>query len=175
MDARELYLMCVEKNGISESEFAKLSQEEKNLLEKRNNRYWLSPSERSKFRVALTGGVFDILHIGHILTLQKAAEQADLLVVVVATDERVEKAKGRKPIHEAEYRRAMVASLKAVDLAIVGAGDIMGTFKRVKPDVVVFGYDQQPFALPCKVVHLAGVKADERLAKTSELIRKLGL
>jgi len=51
----------------------------------------------------------------------------------------------------------------------------MGTFKRVKPDVVVFGYDQQPFALPCKVVHLAGVKADERLAKTSELIRKLGL
>lgn len=175
VDAKELYLLSVRENGISESEYAILNQGERKLLEKKEGKYWLSAGERPKFKVVLTGGVFDILHIGHVLTLQKAREQGDLLIVVVATDPRVEKIKGRKPMHESEYRRAMVSSLKGVDLAIVGVSNMMDTFARVKPDVVVFGYDQKPLELPCKVVHLADVKADERLAKTSRIIRDLGL
>lgn len=179
MDARELYLFSVKENGISESEYAKLANEEKKLLEKNTStgKYHLAQSERSKFRVVLTGGVFDILHIGHVLTIQKAAEQGDLLVVVVTTNERVEKVKGRKPVHDAEYRRAMVFALKGVDLAIVGADDVMKTFERVKPGIVVFGYDQKPFALPAptKTVHLKDIVADEKLAKTSRIIRDLGL
>jgi len=179
MDARELYLQCVRENGISETGYAKLSADEKKLLEKNSadGKYWLSPSVRSQFRVVLTGGVFDILHIGHVLTLQKAKEQGDMLIVVVTTNERVEKVKGRKPVHEAEYRRAMVSALKWVDLAIVGAEEIMKTFERVKPDVVVFGYDQKPFPFPAptKSIHLHEIKADETLAKTSRIIRELGL
>ncbi|MEM2138313.1 MAG: adenylyltransferase/cytidyltransferase family protein [Candidatus Anstonellaceae archaeon] len=179
MDARELYLFSVKENGISESEFAKFDSEGKSLLAKNpaTGKYWLLPSERSKFKVVLTGGVFDILHIGHVLTIQKAKEQGDLLVVVVTTNERVEKVKGRKPVHDAEYRRAMVSAIKGVDLAIVGADDVMKTFERVKPDIVVFGYDQKPFALPapCKAVHLKEIVADEKLAKTSRIIRDLGL
>ena len=91
MDARELYLLSVKENGISESSFAALGSVERSLLEKRaDGKYWLSPAERSKFRVVLTGGVFDVLHMGHVLTVQKARELGDLLVVVVTTDERVE-------------------------------------------------------------------------------------
>jgi len=178
VDAKELYLLSVKENGISESDFSKFSADEKALLEKRSDgKYWLSSSERSKFKVVLTGGVFDILHIGHVLTLQKAREQGDLLVAVVTTNERVEKIKGKKPIHEAEYRRAMVAALKGVDLAIVGADEIMKTFERVKPDVVAFGYDQKPFELPApvKTIHMKEIVADEKLAKTSRIIRDLGL
>lgn len=176
MDAKELYFVSVKENGISETEFSKLGSSEKELLEKRGNgKFYLKQGERAKFRVVLTGGVFDILHIGHLLTLQKASELGDALVVVVSTDERVEKVKGKKPIHEAEYRRAMVAAIRWVDLAVVGAREMMDTFGRVRPDVVVFGYDQKPFELPCKVVHLLEVKADERLAKTSRIIRDLGL
>lgn len=177
MDAKELYLLSVRENGISESEFLKLGGSEKGMLGKKGERYWLKKSARSSFKVVLTGGVFDILHIGHVLTLQKAREQGDLLVVVVATNERVEKIKGKKPIHEAEYRRVMVSSLKWVDAAIIGVSNIMDTFERVRPDVVVFGYDQKPIELPapCRSVHLTDVKADERLAKTSMIIRDLGL
>ncbi len=179
MNAKELYLQCVRENGLFEAACGKLSQQEKAMLEKNatNGKYWLNASERSMFRVVLTGGVFDILHIGHILTLQKARDQGDVLVVVVTTDERVERVKGKKPIHDAEYRRAMVSALKWVDLAIVGASDVMDTFERVKPDVVVFGYDQKPFGLPApaKSVHLKDIMADERLAKTSRIIRDLGL
>ena len=177
MDIRELYLLTVKENGLSGHEMANLTEGERALLTRgENSRFWLTRTERDKFKVVLTGGVFDVLHIGHVLTLEKAREQGDLLVVVVSTDERVEQVKKRKPIHEMEYRRAMVAALKPVDLAINGSTDIMETFYRVRPDAVVFGYDQKPMSLPvpCKIVHLTD-KMDEKLAKTSRIIRDLGL
>ena len=177
MDAKELYLLSVKEGGIPPQAYGLLAEKEKALLEERGGRYWLSSSERGKFRVVLTGGVFDVLHIGHVLTLQKAKEQGDLLVVVVTTDERVEKIKGKRPLHEADYRRGMVSALKPVDLAVVGAKELMDTFRRVGPDVVAFGYDQKPFPLPapCKSVHLKEVVADPSMAKTSRIIRELGL
>ncbi len=177
MEAQELYLLCTRESGISPEAFGKLSNHEKSMLVREGGRYFLAPAFREKFRVVLTGGVFDVLHMGHVLTLQKAKELGDLLVVVVATNERVEQVKKRKPLHDADYRRAMVSSLKPVDLAIVGASDVMETFSRVKPDIVAFGYDQKPFPLPapCKSVHLTEIKADENLAKTSRIIRELGL
>ena len=178
MDAKELYLYCVRENGLSDHEMGELSEEERRLLSRgENGKFWLSRQERGKFTVALTGGAFDILHIGHALTLKKAKEQADLLVAVVSTDERVREVKKRNPIHDAEYRREMVSSVKGVDLAIAGSSDIMETFYRVRPDVVVFGYDQTPMKLPVpvKVVHLKEVISDPKLAKTSRIIRELGL
>ena len=176
MDAKELYLLAVQGNGISEEAFRSFSAHEQGMLEKKWDKYWLKKGARH-FKVVLTGGVFDILHIGHVLTLQKAKEHGDILVVVVATDARVQKVKNRKPLHIADYRRAMVSSLKPVDIAIVGEEDIMKTFERVSPDTVAFGYDQSPMKLPAHVksVHLTEIKADESIAKTSEIIRKLGL
>lgn len=177
MDSRALYLLCVKENGLSADKAAKLSRAQRMMLEERGGKYFLRPSERAKFKVALTGGAFDVLHMGHVLTLQEAKKLADVLVVVVATDETIEKLKGKKPIHPADYRAQMVAALKPVDLAIVGASDPMATFSRVKPDIVAFGYDQKPFALPdgCKSAHLTGVISDPSMAKTSKVIAKLGL
>ena len=178
MDAKELYLFCVAQNGLSDHEMGELSEADRSFLARgENGKFWLSRAEREKFTVALTGGAFDILHIGHMLILKKAKEQADLLVVVVSTDERVREVKKRAPIHDCEYRREMVSSVKGVDLAIAGSSDIMETFYRVRPDAVVFGYDQTPMKLPVpvKVVHLKEVMADPKLAKTSRIIRDLGL
>jgi cytidyltransferase-like protein len=177
MNAKELYLLCVKENGLSAEKAGKLSRAQRMMLEEIGGKFQLKKSERAKFRVALTGGAFDVLHIGHVLTLQEAKKLADILVVVVATDETIEKRKGKKPIHPADYRAAMVSALKPVDLAIVGGSDMMETFARVQPDVVAFGYDQKPFQLPdgCKSMHLAHVKADPALAKTSRIIRDLGL
>ena len=177
MNAKALYLFSVKEKGIPQEEYARLSRGEKSLLDERNGKYYLKASARANFSVVLTGGVFDVLHIGHVLTLQKARELGELLVVIVATNETVEKRKGKKPIHDAEYRRAMVSELKSVDAAIVGEADWMGTFARVKPDVVAFGYDQAPIPLPegCKSAHLKNVKADPALAKTSRIIRDLGI
>lgn len=176
MDAKELYLLAVQDNGITEEAYRTFSHHEQAMLEKKWDKYWLKKEHRH-FKVVLTGGVFDVLHIGHILTLTKAKEHGDILVAVVATDARVQKVKNRKPIHPSDYRRAMVASIKPVDIAIVGGEDMMQTFERVSPDIVAFGYDQSPMKLPphVKSVHLTEIKADESMAKTSEIIRKLGL
>lgn len=177
MDARELYLLSVKENGISEEAYAKLGRKEKSMLEKKGGRYFLLPSRRQKFAVCLTGGAFDVLHIGHVLTLSEAKKLGNVLVVVVAASETMEARKGKKPIHDADYRAAMVSALKPVDLAIVGGKDMMETFARVKPDIVAFGYDQKPFALPegCKSAHLTGIISDPSVAKTSRIIRDLGL
>ena len=178
MDPKQLYLFCVAENGLSDHDMGLLTPEDHEKLARGDNgRYWLTGAERGKFTVALTGGAFDILHIGHALTLKKAREQADLLVVVVSTDERVKEVKKHPPIHNAEYRRDMVSSMKYVDLALAGSSDIMETFYRVRPDVVVFGYDQVPMKLPVpvKVAHLKEVVSDPKLAKTSRIIRELGL
>jgi len=178
MDAKRLYLLQAQHNGISNELFRSLSKGEQSALAQgKDGKYRLLPSHRAKFSVVLTGGVFDILHIGHILTLTEAKKHGDLLIVVVATDSRVEQIKKRKPIHDADYRRAMVASLKPVDLAIVGGADMMETFARVSPDAVAFGYDQSPMPLPqgCRSVHLKEVVSDPKMAKTSRIIRELGL
>ncbi|MCX6771015.1 MAG: adenylyltransferase/cytidyltransferase family protein [Candidatus Micrarchaeota archaeon] len=177
MDPHALYLLSVKENGIPQAAYDKLSRGEKVLLDGRDGRYYLKASERAKFSVVLTGGAFDVLHIGHVLTLSEAKKLGDVLVVIVATDETVQKRKGKKPIHEASYRAAMVFALKPVGVAIVGGADFLATFARVKPDVVAFGYDQKPFPLPdgCKSAHLESVKADPALAKTSRIIRDLGI
>ncbi|MFH1285608.1 MAG: adenylyltransferase/cytidyltransferase family protein [Candidatus Micrarchaeota archaeon] len=108
-----------------------------------NNRFELTEAGRKEVSVVLTGGVFDILHPGHIFTLEKAREFGELLVVIIASDETVRKIKSREPFHVEEERRKIVSALKPVDLAIVGAhGNRLETVKRVHPNAIVFGYDQ---------------------------------
>ena len=91
----------------------------------------------------LAGGVFDIIHPGHIHTLNAAKALGDVLVVAIATDKIAQKMKKRQPLHNQELRCELVSSLSMVDSAIIGhEDDIFETVKDVKPDVIVLGYDQ---------------------------------
>ena len=94
-------------------------------------------------KIVLAGGVFDIIHPGHIHTLNAAKALADVLVVAIATDKTAQKMKKRPPLHNQELRRELVSYLSMVDVAIVGhEEDIFQTVKEVKPDIIVLGYDQ---------------------------------
>lgn len=98
---------------------------------------------RSSIRVVLAGGVFDIIHPGHIHTLRAAKALGNVLIVVIATDQTAQKMKHRLPLHNMELRRDLVNSLLMVDLAVVGyEGDIFKTVALVKPDIIALGYDQ---------------------------------
>jgi cytidyltransferase-like protein len=91
----------------------------------------------------LAGGVFDIIHPGHIHTLNAAKALGGVLVVAIATDKTAEKMKKRTPLHNQELRRELVSCLSMVDKAIVGhEDDIFQTVKEVKPNIIVLGYDQ---------------------------------
>ena len=94
-------------------------------------------------KIVLAGGVFDIIHPGHIHTLNAAKALGDVLVVAIATDKTAQKMKNRSPLHNQELRRELVNSLSMVDVAIIGhEEDIFETVKDVKPNVIVLGYDQ---------------------------------
>ena len=96
-----------------------------------------------KKKIVLAGGVFDIIHPGHIHTLNAAKALGGVLVVAIATDKTAEKMKKRTPLHNQELRRELVSCLSMVDRAIVGhEDDIFQTVKEVKPNIIVLGYDQ---------------------------------
>lgn len=98
---------------------------------------------RSSLRVVLAGGVFDIIHPGHIHTLNSAKALGDVLVVVVATDTTAQKMKKRKPLHKQNQRKDLVSSLSMVDLCVIGQeGDIFKTVEIIKPEIIALGYDQ---------------------------------
>jgi cytidyltransferase-like protein len=94
-------------------------------------------------KIVLAGGVFDIIHPGHIHTLNAAKALGDVLVVAIATDKTAQKMKKRPPLHNQELRCELVNSLSMVDVAIIGHEvDIFETVKEVKPNIIVLGYDQ---------------------------------
>jgi len=103
----------------------------------------LDLKKSSTKKTVLAGGVFDIIHPGHIHTLNAAKALADVLVVAIATDKTAQKMKKRQPLHNQELRRELVSCLSMVDKAIVGhEDDIFETVRAIKPDIIVLGYDQ---------------------------------
>src|SRR5919107_700492 len=105
----------------------------------------LSELGRSKIKVVFMGGVFDLLHPGHIYTLKSAKSCGDVLVVVVATTSTALKLKRNRNIyHNEKQRQELVASLSFVDLSIIGKeGTLYDTVSFVKPDIIALGYDQK--------------------------------
>ena len=119
----------------------------------------LKEMQDSGSKIVLAGGVFDIIHPGHIHTLNDAKKLGDVLVVVIATDKTAIKMKKRKPLHSAKLRQELVSSLTMVDLCIVGdEEDIFKTVDLVKPQIIVLGYDQshqEKFIIDgCKKINL---------------------
>ncbi len=147
------------KKGFTENIInSKIDELVKNKLitEDRNA---LTELGRSSLRVVLAGGVFDIIHPGHIHTLNAAKILGDVLVVVVATDNTAIKMKKRQPLHSKEQRQELVNSLSMVDLCLIGQeDDIFKTVNLVKPQIIALGYDQvhqEKFIIEgCKKINL---------------------
>lgn len=99
---------------------------------------------RDALKVVLVGGVFDLIHPGHIHTLKAAKEAGDVLVVVIARTATAQKIKkDRKIYHDEALRKELVESLGFVDLALIGReGTLYDTVEYVKPNVIALGYDQ---------------------------------
>ncbi|MDE1832668.1 MAG: FAD synthase, partial [Thaumarchaeota archaeon] len=108
-----------------------------------NNKKTLTEFGRNSIRVVLAGGVFDIIHPGHIHTLRAAKALGNVLVVVIATDKTAQKMKNRIPLHNMELRKDLVRSLSMVDYAVVGyEGNIFKSVEIIKPNIIALGYDQ---------------------------------
>jgi len=132
-----------EKGGITEEVIdTKIEECISNQLVK-EDRKTLTELGRSSLKVVLAGGVFDIIHPGHIHTLNAAKALGDVLIVVIATDKTAEKQKKRLPLHNQDQRKMLVDALSVVDLSVVGhEGDIFKTVEFIQPQIIALGYDQ---------------------------------
>ena len=89
-------------------------------------------------------GGFDMLHVGHLNILTEAAKRCDHLIAGVATDESLERMKGRGPIVPLPERMAMVAALRMVDSVVPDYDqDKRLAWKRSPFDVLFKGTDWQ--------------------------------
>jgi len=147
-----------------------------------------SKKETKKRKIVLSSGVFDLLHLGHVKFLEEAKKAGGRnaeLIVIVARDSTVEKRKGKKPIMPENQRRALVESLKVVDEAILGYEqfDIGKVIEKIKPDMIIFGYDQKGMektvkdyikikGLKVKIVKIGRFREDE-LDSSSKIKQKI--
>lgn len=99
---------------------------------------------RDAIKVVLVGGVFDLIHPGHIRTLLGARSHGDVLIVVIARISTALKIKKYRQIyHDENLRRELVSSLGFVDLAVIGReSSLYDTVEFIKPDIIALGYDQ---------------------------------
>lgn len=94
-------------------------------------------------KIVFTNGVFDILHQGHLESLQKAKSYGDVLIVGINSDASVKKIKGpKRPIVPERERANLVAALKPVDYVVIfGETDPRQIILKIKPSVHVKGDD----------------------------------
>src|ERR1017187_2399538 len=95
-------------------------------------------------KIAFTNGCFDLLHLGHVDYLSKAADCGDVLIVGVNSDAsvRLMKKGQNRPIQNEVCRATIIAALHFVDMVLVFDEETpCELIKLVRPDVLVKGAD----------------------------------
>lgn len=104
---------------------------------------WVSLQRFLSKRIVFTNGCFDILHLGHVDYLARAADEGDVLVIGLNTDESTRRLKGpHRPINDEVQRAMLLASMHFVDAVIFFGEDTpLELIRKVMPDVLVKGAD----------------------------------
>jgi rfaE bifunctional protein nucleotidyltransferase chain/domain len=135
--------------------------------------------------VVLTGGCFDILHVGHVRFLSEAKKMGDTLVVLLESDEKVKKLKGKnRPIFVQEERAEMLAALQSVDLVVLlpmmeKGDDYLNLVMKIKPDLIAVTENDLQFENKKSQAKKVGAKLRVvpliKRYSTSKLTRILGV
>ena len=101
------------------------------------------PGKRNGKRVVFTNGCFDLLHPGHIRSLETARGLGDVLIVGINSDESVRTLKGEgRPVIPEQERAEILASLECVDAVVIfDEFTPQRVVAALVPDVLVKGGD----------------------------------
>ena len=93
--------------------------------------------------IVFTNGCFDLLHPGHVASLERAKNLGDILVVGLNSDGSVRRLKGPpRPILPLRARAELLAALECVDYVTAFHEDTpLELVKAVRPDILVKGAD----------------------------------
>ena len=94
-------------------------------------------------KIVFTNGCFDILHLGHIDYLSKAADMGQKLVIGLNSDTSTKRLKGNtRPINDEQTRSNLLAALHFVDAVIIFDEETpLSLITHINPDVLVKGAD----------------------------------
>jgi D-beta-D-heptose 7-phosphate kinase/D-beta-D-heptose 1-phosphate adenosyltransferase len=139
-------------------------------------------AKRGRKRVVFTNGVFDLLHPGHVLYLENARAQGELLVVALNADASVSRLKGpSRPVNTLADRLQVMAALECVDFVTsFEEDDPLKLILKLRPDVLVKGGDWKVEAMigGREVLDWGGKVKSLRFIQgksTTETIRRAGL
>lgn len=87
--------------------------------------------------IVTTNGTFDLLHVGHVRTLEASKKYGDVLIVGLNSDKSVKSYKGNnRPINNEKYRAEMLSALACVDYVVLfDEPDPRKLLEKIKPDV----------------------------------------
>ncbi|MCK4637977.1 MAG: D-glycero-beta-D-manno-heptose 1-phosphate adenylyltransferase [Bacteroidales bacterium] len=116
------------------------------IFSKESLKYQLAIWRFLSKKIVFTNGCFDILHLGHIDYLSKAAEFGNVLIVGLNSDDSVRTIKGiNRPINDENSRAMILAFLSFVSAVILFDEDTpYNLIKFVQPDVLIKGSDYKP-------------------------------
>ncbi len=103
-------------------------------------------ASRGARKVVFTNGCFDLLHPGHIRSLEAARSLGDVLVVGLNRDASIRQMKGdARPVIAESERAELLAALEAVDFVVLfGEATPREIISLLLPDVLVKGADWGP-------------------------------
>ena len=110
----------------------------------------LSARRAAGEQVVFTNGTFDLLHVGHVRSLERAGQLGDVLVVGLNSDASVRAYKDpRRPLLPERERAELLAALGWVDYVIVfDEPTAERLVNAIRPDVYVKGADYANAPLP---------------------------
>ncbi len=93
--------------------------------------------------IVFTNGVFDLLHKGHLASLNQAASNGDILIIGINSDNSVKRLKGpSRPIQDEATRALLLAQMMITDAVVIFEEDTpLHVIKTIMPDVLVKGGD----------------------------------
>ncbi len=96
-------------------------------------------------KIVTTNGCFDLMHAGHVDSLEKAKALGDVLIIGLNSDDSVRKVKGPlRPIVDEKNRARMLAALEVVDYVVIfNESEPSSLLGAIKPDIHVKGADRK--------------------------------
>lgn len=137
-------------------------------------------------KIVLIGGCFDILHIGHITFLRKAKEQGDVLFVLLESDFKIKRTKGKsRPINSQKDRAIILSEFISIGYiiplpALWKDKDYDLLINLLKPDIIattkgdpnIVHKERQAKMVKAKLVEVLERISDQSTSRLSKLIAK---
>ncbi|MFA6184622.1 MAG: adenylyltransferase/cytidyltransferase family protein [Candidatus Shapirobacteria bacterium] len=123
--------------------------------------------DRAALKIVLVGGCFDIVHLGHLIFLEKAKAKGDILIVLLESDENIKKNKGQnRPINNQENRAVFLTKLKMVDYVIKlpemkNDEEYLEIIKKLKPEIIAVSENDNNLEKKMKQANEVGAKVLE--------------